>query len=100
MRRIKKDKIRQFSYCFGKSTNALIGSSIPQVQRRTTERIPDLECFKGPANTDFQNNFYYGPIKSYIVNMSRPAGLRYRRYAKNFRFFALLLRYLSKFLLR
>ena len=50
LRRIKKDKIRRFSYCFGKSANTLIGSSIPQVQRRTTERIPDLECFKEPAN--------------------------------------------------
>ena len=67
MRRIKKDKIRQFSYCFGKSTNTLIGSSIPQVQRRTTERIPDLECFKGPANTDFQDNFYhYQPVDGAI----------------------------------
>ena len=64
MRRIKKDKIRRFSYCFGKSSNTLIGSSIPQVQRRTTERIPDLECFKGPANTEFQNNCYSRPIKS------------------------------------
>lgn len=64
MRRIKKDKIRRFSYCFGKSTNTLIGSSIPQVQRRTTERIPDLECFKGPTKSLFQNNCYSRPIKS------------------------------------
>ena len=80
MRRIKKDKIRQFSYCFGKSTNTLIGSSIPQVQRRTTERIPDLECFKGPANTDFQNNFYYGKIES-LIDASSIIGLRFERHS-------------------
>ena len=52
MRRIKTiGGNRRFSYCFGTSTNTLIGSSIPQVQRRTTERIPDLECFKGPTKT-------------------------------------------------
>ena len=63
MRRIKKDKIRRFSYCFGKSSNTLIGSSIPQVQRTTTERIPDLECFKGPTKRMLQINCYSRPIK-------------------------------------
>jgi len=78
MRRIKGDKIRRFSYCFGKSTNTLIGSSIPQVQRRTTERIPDLECFKGPANTKFRNYCYYGKIES-LFDASSMIGLRCER---------------------
>lgn len=37
---------RCLSYLSTSSTEALIGATIPQIQRQTTEKFPDRECFK------------------------------------------------------